>query len=136
MNKVTSYLKNVGKSVTYATVDASLKLVPEVKDFVETNEDILKASFATVFHFKKSVRETSKLAKQSQIYKDIHTGIDNVLSDIKTGNFYNQERAQAAIDNTAEMMAGGLDDFGEDFNFDEPDKQETPEVEDVPATPS
>ena len=31
MNKVTSYLKNVGKSIVYATTDVSIKLIPDVK---------------------------------------------------------------------------------------------------------
>ena len=120
MNKVTSYLKNVGKSIGYATVDVSINMIPDVKDFIETNEDVFKAVYATVAHSKKSIQLGKKVINDSQIYKDIDTGIKNVLSDIKTGNWYNKTRSDAAIDSAAESMAGGFEDFDDDdFNFDD-----------------
>ena len=119
MNKVTSYLKNVGKSVAYATIDMSTKkLIPEVAEFTDTNKELFKAVYATSANFKRSVRKGTMLAKQTQIYKDINTGINNALEDIKTGNFYNKERSDAAIDAAGEALAGGYDDFGNDFDFD------------------
>lgn len=120
MNKVTSYLKNVGKSISYATVDvASKKLIPEVRDFTDTNQEIFKAVYATVGHSKKSMNYGKKLATDSQIYKDINKGIKNALDDIKTGNFYNKAREDAAFDAVAESMFGGFDDIDTDFNFDD-----------------
>lgn len=121
MNKVTSYLKNVGKSVAYATMDfAEKKWVPEVTEFKETNKELFKAVYATVSHSKQSIAYGKKLAKESQIYKDINAGIDNVKEDIKTGKFYNKERADAGIEAAGEYLAGGgFDDFGDDFSFDD-----------------
>lgn len=120
MNKVTSYLKNLGKSISYATVDvASKKLIPEVRDFTDTNQEIFKAVYATVGHSKKSMNYGKKLATDSQIYKDINKGIKNALDDIKTGNFYNKAREDAAFDAVAESMFGGFDDIDMDFNFDD-----------------
>lgn len=120
MNKVTSYLKNIGKSVSYATADVvSKKLIPEVKDFTDTNEEIFKAVYATVSHSKKSMAYGKKMATDSQIYKDIDKGIKNALSDIKTGNWYNKAREAEAFDAAAESMFGGFDDFDTDFNFDD-----------------
>ena len=120
MNKVTSYLKNLGKSISYATVDvASKKLIPEVRDFTDTNQEIFKAVYATVGHSKKSMNYGKKLATDSQIYKDINKGIKNALDDIKTGNFYNKAREDAAFDAVAESMFGGFDDIDMDFNFND-----------------
>lgn len=120
MNKVTSYLKNLGKSISYATVDvASKKLIPEVRDFTDTNQEIFKAVYATVGHSKKSMNYGKKLATDSQIYKDINKGIKNALDDIKTGNFYNKAREDAAFDAVAESMFSGFDDIDTDFNFDD-----------------
>lgn len=122
MNKVTSYLKNVGKSISYATVDVVGKtLVPEVSEFTSTNKDLFKAVYATVTHSKQSMKYGKKLAKDTQIYKDINKGINNALEDIKTGNFYNKDRAKAAEDAAADAMMGGNFDFGDldDFSFDD-----------------
>lgn len=122
MNKVTSYLKNVGKSISYATVDVVGKtLVPEVSEFTSTNKDLFKAVYATVTHSKQSMKYGKKLAKDTQIYKDINKGINNALEDIKTGNFYNKDRAKAAEDAAADAMMGGDFDFGDldDFSFDD-----------------
>ena len=118
MNKVTSYLKNVGKSIAYATVEVSTKkLIPEVTEFTDTNKDLFKAVYSTVAHSKQSIRYGTNLAKQTQIYKDINAGINNALEDIKTGNFYNKGRAEAAVDAAGASLAGGFDDFGDDFDF-------------------
>ena len=121
MNKVTSYLKNVGKSISYATVDVvTQNLIPEVSEFTDTNKELLKAVYSTVSHSKKSIKYGTKLAKESQIFKDINKGIDNAISDIKTGNFYNKQRAQASYDDAGYAMAGGFDDLEDfDFNFDD-----------------
>ena len=117
MNKVTSYLKNVGKSISYATVDvASSKLIPDIKEFTSTNEDIFKAIYSTVTHTKKSMQYGKKVATDSQIFKDVNNGIKNALNDIKTGNFYNKSREDEMNESTASSMFG---DFDFDFNFDD-----------------
>lgn len=118
MNKVTSYLKNVGKSISYSTVDVvSEKLIPEVSEFKSTNKELFKSIYATVTHSKQSLNYAKKMTKQSQIYKDINAGINNALDDIKSGNFYNKKRADDSIDSaTSEML--GLDDF-DDWNMDD-----------------
>ena len=129
MNKVTSYFKNVNKSIAYASVDiATSKLIPEVRDFVDTNQELFKATYSAIRHTRKSIRYGKKMAQQSQIYKDINIGIDNIFEDIKTGNFYNKSRAQASMDLAGENMAGGFGDFDDmgdlddfDFNFDDDD---------------
>lgn len=118
MNKVTSYLKNVGKSVAYATVEVSTKkLIPEVAEFTETNADLFKSIYATTTNFKKSIRQGTLMAKRTQIYKDVNTGINNALEDIKTGNFYNKGRSDAAIDSVGESLAGGFGEFDDEFDF-------------------
>ena len=139
MNKVTSYFKNVGKSVTFATVDTiNKKLIPEVGEFLETNNELFKAIYATVSHSKRSIQYAKKFTVQSQVYKDINTGIGNVFEDIKTGNFYNKAREQQSYDAAGEAMAGGfddLDDFGsfDDFDFDFDDDGSLDEFSDKPA---
>ena len=139
MNKVTSYLKNVGKSVAFATVDvASKKLIPEVSEFTETNAELFKSVYATVSHSKRAINYGKKLAIDSQVYKDINKGINNALSDIKSGNFYNKQREQQAIDEVGEFMAnGGGDfddsDFGDFGDFDDFDDGSLDQFEDKPS---
>ena len=125
MNKVTSYLKNVGKSITYATVKLGTKtLIPEVSEFTKTNDELFKAVYATVAHPKKSVRYGTNFVKRSQIYKDINTGIDNVFEDIKTGNFYNKTRSDASVEATGTALAFGDDDWGDDFDLSDWDSDD------------
>ena len=123
MNKVTSYLKNMSKSIVYATTDISEKLIPEIKDFNETNEEILKSMYAVAAHPKKTIEISKKTITQSQIYKDINKGIEYAIEDIKTGNFYNKERSERMADEAGANLAfGGDGDFGDDFgdfNFDD-----------------
>ena len=138
MNKVTSYLKNSTRSVVYATADVGKNLIPEVSEFIDTNGELFKAVYSTVSHSKKAVAYGKRLAKESQVYKDINTGINNVISDIKTGNFYNKEREQAAYDSTADYMMGGdedfdMGDFDDDFNFDDDDDGSLDSFNDKPA---
>lgn len=138
MNKVTSYLKNSTRSVAYATADVGKNLIPEVSEFIDTNGELFKAVYSTVSHSKKAVAYGKRLAKESQVYKDINTGINNVISDIKTGNFYNKEREQAAYDSTANYMIGGdedfdMGDFDDDFNFDDDDDGSLDSFNDKPA---
>ena len=138
MNKVTSYLKNSTRSVVYATADVGKNLIPEVSAFIDTNGELFKAVYSTVSHSKKAVAYGKRLAKESQVYKDINTGINNVISDIKTGNFYNKEREQAAYDSTADYMMGGdedfdMGDFDDDFNFDDDDDGSLDSFNDKPA---
>lgn len=137
MNKVTSYLKNIGKSVAYATVDvATTKMIPEVKDFVDTNDEIFKSVYATVSHSKKSINYGKKLASDSQIYKDINKGFKNALDDIKTGNFYNKTREETENEAFAESMFGGVFD-DDDFNFDfDTDDGSLDDFQDKPSTKS
>lgn len=117
MNKVTSYFKNVAKSTAYATSDLVVKkFVPEVADFAETNEELFKATFATLTHFKKSIRMTTIRVKQSDAYKEINAGLNNVIEDIKTGNFYNKARSDKFADDAGTYLATGGEDW-EDFDF-------------------
>lgn len=115
MNKVTSYFKNVKKSISYATVDAVSNTVPEVKEFINTNKDVLGSIYFTLKHTKASVKQAQKSLSNNQIYKDINKGVNNVFEDIKTGNFYNVER-EKQYENEAAQAWIGEDEF--DINFD------------------
>lgn len=119
MNKVTSYLKNLGKSVRYAAVDIAGELVPVVKDFSETNEEVLKSVYAAAAHPTKTIKIGKEAIMESKIYREVRKGLDNVLEDIKTGNWYNKERMNKAVEDSADLMSSAGDDFFKDNGMDD-----------------
>lgn len=108
--KVTEYIKNVGKSVAFATIEGVKDNTPGIKDFLDTNEDIFKDVYSSVKNYRQTVRTAERSIKQSNLYQAIEYGVKNMIEDAKTGKFYN--------DRTAEIgeSALGMDDFGDDMD--------------------
>ena len=113
--KVSQYVRNVGKSVAYASIDAIKSNTPGIKEFMEENDDFFKELYAGVKDLKGTLRKSEKSIKDSNIYKAIDIGVKNTLDDLKTGNFYNNARVS---ENAESVM--GIDDesLGLDFNYE------------------
>lgn len=123
MNKVASYIKNMGKSVTYAAIDEVKKNAESSANFVETNKDLFKSIYSAGKNYKKTVSHGRLAIRNSKIFEAADAGIKATLEDIKTGNFYNTKR----IDEFNTKAAGSLlsddefEDFDMDFSFDDED---------------
>ena len=113
--KVAEYVKNVGKSIVFASVDAVKANTSGIADFVDYNEDIFKEAYASMRSYRSSLANTEKSIKQSNLFQAIDAGLKNMIEDAKTGNFYNSARA----DDVAGSALGLDDDF--DFDFDSDD---------------
>ena len=113
--KVSQYVRNVGKSVAFASIDAIKSNTPGIKEFMEENDDFFKELYAGAKDLKGILRKSEKSIKDSNIYKAIDIGVKNTLDDLKTGNFYNNARAN---ENAEAIM--GIDDesLGLDFNYE------------------
>ena len=109
--KVTEYVKNVGKSIAFASIDTVKEQTPGIKDFLDTNDDIFKEVYSSVKNYRSTIKTAEKSIKQSNVYQAVEAGIKNMIEDAKTGKFYN--------DRTGEVgeSALGFDDFDSDMEF-------------------
>lgn len=112
--KVSQYVKNVGKSVVYLSVDAITSHTPGINEFMQENNDFFQEMYAGAKNLKKLMKNADKTIKETNIYKAIGTGFRNTADDLRTGNWYNTTREN---DNAEAIM--GLDDesLGLDFDF-------------------
>ena len=96
-SSVTSYIKNLGKSLGYAAYDA-------IGDYTPVTKGIIEATKTTFQEAKASMKDiaSSGSQKAKSFTSDV---LANTLDDLKTGNWYNKKR-----------MDGDM--FG-DFDFDD-----------------
>jgi len=92
LKDVTSYIKNMGKSVGYSMIDVSKETAPAMAEFVDTNKELFKDVYAAVKDHKKFMEKTKALITGSKVYEAADVGLKAMKEDIRTGNFYNKAR--------------------------------------------
>ena len=112
--KVSSYVKNVGKSVAYATVKSLELNAPSIKEFMDSNNEIFKNIYSGVRNYKQTFKDAEKTFRQTNLYKTIDLGLKNLVEDAKTGKFYN-DRAQT--DEEYQNAILGMDSDDDDYSF-------------------
>ena len=113
--KVASYVKNVGKSVAFSTVDYLKDLAPTSASFVETNQEVFKAVSASVRDYKGTIKKADDAWKKSKVFEALSEGKKALFEDLKSGNWYNADRiAQFEL-----RAAGDTDLMGDDWSFDD-----------------
>ncbi|MGM9530735.1 hypothetical protein, partial [Intestinibacter sp.] len=134
MLKVREYMKNVGKSITYAASDVLSEHYETLNDFKNTNREVFKEAYIAVKDYKSTFARVKTQIVKSDIYTAANLGINNIISDIKTGKFYNKERENEY----ASTYGGSLMDDSEwdmdssDFDWD--NKSDVSEGEKIIAT--
>ena len=113
------YIKNLTKSITYSTLDITKNYMPAGQELIDTNAQVFKEVYNTIKQPKTSMKKLSALIKGSKLYEAGEIGFKATIEDLKTGNFYNQERI-----NALETKAGGslLDMSDMEIDYDELDK--------------
>lgn len=117
MASAIKYLANVTKSVKYATFDVIKDLNPVITDAIDTNEDVIKATYSTIKNFKKISNKTYQSIKDSEIAGLASEGLKNTLEDLKNGTFYNRERIKRYENDQINNFVND-DDFGFTFGDD------------------
>lgn len=115
MANALSYIRNVGKSVGYMSINVAKEMNPTIKGFSDTNSDIRKDMYLSVKSLKKKAREMPSKIMESKYTEFGSTFLRNLKNDIKTGQFYNRERITEYENKAAMSLAGG--DSGDDFDF-------------------
>ena len=115
--KVTQYIKNVGKSIAFASIETVKENSSGISSFLDTNDDILKEGYASIKNYRATMRSIDRSIRQNKVFTAVQTGMKNMMDDVKTGNYWNTEREKAMAESSL-----GLDeefDFGDDdFSFD------------------
>ena len=112
--KITNYLKNLGKSLVFATVEDTIKAeMPSAAEFVSTNADTMKHVYHGVKDYKSTVKRAGQMIAGTGLYQAGDYAFKSALEDLKTGNFYNQQRGDDLM-----MKSMGMDDFDMDFDED------------------
>lgn len=112
--RVSTYTRNVGKSFGYAVRDV-------VGDYIPVTRSVVKSTKSAYDEIKTSMRnmKNNNISDSTRGFKKKEGNIlTNTLADLKSGNWYNQERKDKA---DAEMFGFGDDDFGFDFGDDDDD---------------
>ena len=114
-----TYIRNVGKSIGYASIDVLKEKNPVITNFMETNGSVISDTYKTIRSLKQSIRSLqNKEYLDTELGKFGKTYLDNLMSDIKTGKLYNKEREDEYETSAAASQMEGLDlsvfdDFGD-----------------------
>lgn len=111
--RVTEYIKNLGKSVAYASVEVVKEPTENITDFIDTNEDLFKVIYSATKNYRETLKTVDRSIKSSKIYDAANSGFKALKEDLKSGNFYNKEREDKFA-----MSAFG-DDFADFGEFDD-----------------
>lgn len=126
--KVTNYLKNLGKSIVYSSID-SYKEETNIGKFIssEDNQELAKEIYHGIRDYKSTLKRAGDAIKSSNVYQAADFGFKSALSDLKTGNFYNKKREEKLIDSE---FAEDFGDMENDFDEDQDTiSEETPSVD-------
>lgn len=115
LKDVTSYIKNMGKSVGYSMIDISKETAPAMAEFVDVNKDIFKDVYAAVKDHKTLIEKTKAVITGSKIYEAADLGLKATMEDIRTGNFYNKARIAEYEEKYSGMGMGDMDDYDIEF---------------------
>lgn len=109
--KVSQYVKNVGKSVAFASIEGVKSNMPGLVSFSDANREVFRDLYGSAKNYRESLRNAERDIKNTNIYKAAEYGVKNMIEDARTGNFYNKSREKDIADDIL-----GLDD---DFDYGE-----------------
>lgn len=124
MASAVKYLSNVTKSVKYAAIDALKDLNPIIVEGVEDNADAAKVTYSTIKNFRTIVPKAAKSLADSQVGELARETKKNLIADLKSGKFYNRERASRIENDLASEYTDDdykeflVDDGADDLGFD------------------
>lgn len=110
-NSIVSYLKRVGKSVAFAGKEVFKDYMPRTTSLVNKNEDYVKSLYQDISRTAQEMRQVDRI-KDSSLFSTLNDGWRNLKTSLKTGNFYDEERADEAEQEAAFAMMDFMDSMG------------------------
>ena len=126
--KVTEYIKNMGKSVGYAAIETITEPTENMKDFIDTNDELFKTIYAATRNYRQTLKAVDRSIKRSKVYEAATLGLKALQEDITTGKFYNKERENqfgmegVMGDDFSDFSEFESDDFGNDWGSEDNDE--------------
>ena len=124
LNKVAQYAKNVAKSVSYVAADVAGEMFENPKSFVEENSETLKGAYNSIRDYRTTFKRVKDRIIRSQVFVAANVGINSLVEDLKTGDWYAKDREERLTEKFGGMGIGeswdmDSDDF--DWNKDSMD---------------
>ena len=118
--KVTEYVKNLGKSVAYSTVDYFKSSMEDTSDFIESNQELFKDIYSAARNYRYTMKAVNRSIRISKVYEAGQALKKSLFESIRTGKFYDEKREQEYSERAAGDMAdfGDMDDWGSANDFD------------------
>lgn len=110
--KVSQYVKNVGKSIAFASIEGVKSNMPGMTNFARDNKEVFKDIYGSVKNMRQSMRKMDRELRVNRVYRTIEYGIKNMKEDAMSGNFYNKERTDRDVESIL-----GMDEY--DDNYEE-----------------
>ena len=117
--KVARYIKNVGQSVVYASIDNIKEDMPNVAAIVdhESNKEVYKSIYRGIIDYKTTYSRAVKYVKSTKLYEAGTLAKNAAIEDIKSGKFYNRDRMAEIDAKVASQMGWGMDDLEGGFDI-------------------
>ena len=125
-----SYIRNVGRSFGYSAIDVVKEFNPTTSSFAKNAKEFGSNLYESVRDFKSNAADMENEKSLTGQIKDVVSDMKkNIIEDLKSGNYYNQQRIKKAEESLMGSMFGmdfddfdfgDSDDFG-DFDFDDGD---------------
>lgn len=110
--KVSQYVKNVGKSIAFASIEGVKGNMPGMTNFAKENKETFRDIYGSVKNIRDTMNSVERDFKNTNLYRAIEYGVKNMKEDAKTGNFYNKSRMDEDIESIL-----GMDEY--DSNYEE-----------------
>ena len=114
-----TWMKNVGKSLGYASIDALKEYNPAITNMASTAKEFSSDLYHSIKDFKDTLNTKGQSDAEKSVIgqtKDVANElIKNVFDDLKTGNLYNKSRLDQK---EQDMMTAMFGDFNFDFDDD------------------
>lgn len=126
-SKPIKYATGLGKMVfQYGGLEYINSALPEIQSFYSTNEDFLRSTVAFLKNPSEIIHKNIDIAMKTDAFKNASEIIDNMIDDLRTGNFYDKDRMRGSGfgDEWGDLdddSFGGFDfeGFDEDGNYDD-----------------
>lgn len=107
------YMRNVGRSLGYAFTETITAANPTISAMFSQAKEQTSNLYHGIKDFSSNIRNFNGNTNSptKDIKETVEYGFNNLLSDLKSGNWYNKEREEQAV-----LSAMGMDD--DTFNFD------------------
>lgn len=118
---VQKYIKNMAKSVTYATSDVLSSKFEYVKDFKNENQEVFKEVYSSAKDYKNTFARVKKTITNNKVMDAARVGYDSIMYSITTGDFYAKNKETEVIEKYGGNLMADMDIDDDDFDWDNED---------------